>query len=138
MRWVRGVGIFVVTFHGHGGRRGNTFVMGSNSYQVVFWGKMPIKFSPRDFDREEVEIAVAYVTRSFPRVLDLVPDFSSLAVGKDANRDKMAVLKLGDETEARVLRRAAAREMGLRGLLCVIATSIRARERGIRRDRIWM
>lgn len=111
--------------------------MNPSSYQVVFWGKMPVKFSPRDFDREEVEAAVAYVTKSFPRVLDLVPDFSSLAVGKDADRNTRAVVRLGDETEARVLQRPAARGWGLRDLLYTIATNIRARERGVRSDSVW-
>lgn len=111
--------------------------MDTSNYQVVFWGKMPVKFSSRDFYREEVEAAVDYVTKSFPGVLDLVPDFSSLNVDKDANRDTRAVVQLGDETEARVLRRPAARAWGLRDLLYTIATNIRARERGVRSDDVW-
>ena len=50
-------------------------------YETVYWGKMPINFRPQAFRREEVERAVAYATRSFPDVLDLVPDFSVLTVG---------------------------------------------------------
>jgi hypothetical protein len=76
-------------------------------YGTVYWGKMPINFRPRAFGREEVEGAVAYATRSFPDVLDLVPNFSVLTVGKDLDRDETAVLVLGDEREARGFRRVA-------------------------------
>ena len=97
-------------------------------YETVYWGKMPINFRPRAFRREEVEMAVAYATRSFPDVLDLVPDFSVLTVGKDLEREETAVLVLGDEREARDFRRQAG-EGGLEGLLWEVALHLRSRKR---------
>jgi hypothetical protein len=97
-------------------------------YETVYWGKMPINFRPRAFRREEVERAVAYATRSFPDVLDLVPDFSVLTVGTDLGREETAVLVLGDEREARDFRRQAG-EGGLEGLLWEVALHLRSRER---------
>ncbi|MDP8951835.1 MAG: hypothetical protein M3N18_06310 [Actinomycetota bacterium] len=82
-------------------------------YATVYWGKMPINFRPRAFPQEEVEGAVGYAERSFPDVLDLVPDFSVLTLAKSPEGDNTkAVLMLGDEREARVFpaRRARRRE----------------------------
>ena len=64
-------------------------------YETAYWGKMPINFRPRAFRREEVEGAVDYATRSFPDVLDLVPDFSVLTVGKDLDRFVLAKPEVG-------------------------------------------
>lgn len=97
-------------------------------YETVYWGKMPVNFRPQVFRREEVERAVDYDTRSFPDVLDLVPDFSVLTVGKDLGREETAVLVLGDEREARDFRRQAG-EGSLEGLLWDVALRIRARKR---------
>lgn len=97
-------------------------------YETVYWGKMPINFRPQAFRREEVERAVVYATRSFPDVLDLVPDFSVLTVGKDLGRDHTAVLVLGDEREAREFRRVAG-EGSLEGLLWEVALHLRSRKR---------
>ena len=97
-------------------------------YETVYWGKMPINFRPRAFRREEVEGAVAYATRSFPDVLDLVPDFSVLTVGKDLGREETAVLVLGDEREARDFRRQVG-EGNLEGLLWEVALHLRSRKR---------
>jgi hypothetical protein len=95
-------------------------------YETVYWGKMPVNFRPQAFGREEVERAVAYATRSFPDVLDLVPDFSVLTVGMDLGREKTAVLVLGDEREARDFRRLAG-EGNLEGLLWEVALRLRSR-----------
>ncbi len=97
-------------------------------YETVYWGKMPINFRPRAFRREEVERAVDYATRSFPDVLDLVPDFSVLIVGRDLESDETAVLVLGDEREAREFRRVAG-EGSLEGLLWEVALRVRSRRR---------
>ncbi len=97
-------------------------------YETVYWGKMPINFRPQAFRRDEVERAVAYATRSFPDVLDLVPDFSVLTVGKDLGRDQTAVLVLGDEREAKEFRRVAG-EGSLDGLLWEVALRVRSGKR---------
>ena len=76
----------------------------------------------------EVERAVDYATRSFPDVLDLVPDFSVLTVGRDLESDETAVLVLGDEREAREFRRVAG-EGSLEGLLWEVALRVRSRRR---------
>lgn len=99
-------------------------------YETVTWGKMPVNFRPRDFRRVEVEEAVHHVTRSFPDVLDLVPDFSLLSVSRDPERNETAVLKFGDGSKPMVFRRAAAGEEGnLPGLLWEVARRIRSRRR---------
>ena len=97
-------------------------------YETVYWGKMPINFRPRAFRREEVERAVVYAIRSFPDVLDLVPDFSVLTVGRDLGREETAVLVLGDEREARDFRLQAG-EGGIEGLLWEVALHLRSRKR---------
>jgi len=97
-------------------------------YETVYWGKMPVNFRPQAFRREEVERAVAYATRSFPDVLNLMPDFSVLTVGKDLGRDETGVLVLGDEREARDFRRLAG-EGNLEGLLWEVALRLRERRR---------
>lgn len=94
------------------------------SYQTVTWGKTPVNFGPRTFRKEEVEGAVHYATRAFPDVLDLVPDFSSLALDEDSQRRKTAVLRLGDDGKSKIFRRDTA-EGNLTGLLCEIALHIR-------------
>jgi hypothetical protein len=98
-------------------------------YSTVYWGKMPVNFRPQDFPKHEVEAAIGYAERSFPDVLDLVPDFSVLTVGKDLGREETGVLVLGDEREARGFRRDAG-EGNLDGLLWEVALRIRARKRG--------
>ena len=97
-------------------------------YETVYWGKMPINFRSEAFRREEVEGAVDYATRSFPEVLDLVPDFSVLTVGKDLEREQTAVLVLGDEREAREFRRVAGKG-SLEALLWEVALRVRSRKR---------
>ena len=97
-------------------------------YETVYWGKMPINFRPQAFGKEEVERAVDYATRSFPDVLNLVPNFSVLTVGKDLGRDETAVLVLGDEGKVRDFRRDAG-EGNLEGLLWEVALRIRSRRR---------
>jgi hypothetical protein len=103
-------------------------------YETVYWGKMPINFRPQAFGREEVEEAVAYAARAFPDVLDLVPDFSVLTLGKDLGREQTAVLVLGDEREARGFRRVA-EEGSLEGLLWEVALRVRSRKRSVRLPR---
>jgi hypothetical protein len=103
-------------------------------YETVYWGKMPVNFRPQVFRRDEVERAVDYDTRSFPDVLDLVPDFSVLTVGKDLGREETAVLVLGDEGEAWGFQRLAG-EGNLEGLLWEVALRIRSRRRSLRRAR---
>lgn len=103
-------------------------VRSRKGYETVYWGKMPINFRPQAFGREEVERAVAYATRSFPHVLDLVPDFSVLTLGRDLGREQTAILVLGDEGEAREIRRVAG-EGNLEGLLWEVALRIRSRRR---------
>jgi len=99
-------------------------------YETVTWGKMPVNFRPRDFRRVEVEEAVHYVTRSFPDVLDLVPDFSLLSVSRDPERNAMAVLRFGDEGKPMAFRRGVHREEGdLLGLLYKVARHVRSRRR---------
>jgi hypothetical protein len=97
-------------------------------YETLYWGKMPINFRSRAFGREQVERAVACAPRSFPDVLDPVPDFSVLTVVKDLEHEETAVLVLGDEREARGFRREAG-EGGLEGLLWEAALRIRSRKR---------
>jgi hypothetical protein len=91
-------------------------------------GGPPQALKPQAFGREEVERAVAYAPRSFPDVLDLVPDFSVLTVGMNLEREKMAVLVLGDEREARDFRRLVG-EGNLKGLLWEVALRLRERRR---------
>ncbi len=99
-------------------------------YKTVYWGKMPVNFRPQVFGKEEVEEAVRHAERYFPDVLDLVPDFSLLAVSRDPERNEMAVLRFGDESKPMVFRRVAAREEGnLPGLLWEVARRIRSRRR---------
>jgi hypothetical protein len=93
-----------------------------------YWGKMPVRFSPQALRKEEVEEAVVYATRAFPDVLDLVPDFSSLALGEDAQRKKTAVLRFGDDGRTSIVRPDAV-ERNLRGLLHKIALHVRRRDR---------
>ncbi len=96
-------------------------------YETVYWGKLPVNFRPQAFRRSEVEEAVRQAERDFPDVLDLVPDFSLLAVSRDPRRNEMAVLRFGDESKPKVFRRVAAREEGnLPGLLREVARRIRS------------
>ncbi len=99
-------------------------------YETIVWGKMPVKFRPRDFRRAEVEEAVRHLTRSFPDVPELVPDFSLLSVGRDPKRNAVAVLRPGDESKPTAFRRGVDREEGdLVGLLCKVARHVRSRRR---------
>jgi hypothetical protein len=100
-------------------------------YSTVYWGKVPVNFGPKAFRRGRVEQAVAYATRSFPDVLDLVPDFSVLTLGIEPEGDAEAVLVLGDERSARVFRRGGqeGEDWTLKGLMWEIALRVRAQGR---------
>ena len=102
-------------------------------YETVYWGKMPVNFRLLAFHKEEVQKAVGYARRGCPDVLDLVPDFSVLTIGKDPEGNDAAVLTLGEEGQTRVLRRDAG-EGNLEGILWEVALGIRARGRGSRRE----
>jgi hypothetical protein len=102
-------------------------------YETVYWGKMPVNFRPQAFRKQEVEKAVGYAARCCPDVLDLVPDFSVLTIGKDPEGNNAAVLTLGEEGETRVLRRGA-REGNLEGMLWEVALHLRSRGREARRE----
>lgn len=106
----------------------------TKSYQTVFWGKMPINFRSGDFRIEEVEEAVNYATRAFPDVVDLIPDFSLLVVGKDAERKESAVVRFGGEDRVRLIRHKGLKG-DLKSLLCRVAMRIQLRNRRIRRRR---
>ena len=102
-------------------------------YETVYWGKMPVNFRLLAFRKQEVQKAVGYARRCCPDVLDLVPDFSVLTIGKDPEGNDAAVLTLGEEGQTRVFRRDAG-EGDLEGLLWEVALSIRARRREARRE----
>ncbi len=103
-------------------------------YATVYWGKMPVNFRPKEFPRHEVEAAIGYAERSFREVPGLVPDFSVLTLGAGPGGDIEAALVLGDEREARILRRAGEECWSLDGLLWEVALRVRARRRrGARR-----
>ncbi len=105
-------------------------------YATVYWGKMPINFRPQDFPKYEVEAAIGYAKRSFRDISDLVPDFSVLTLGAGPEGDIEAALVLGDEREARVLRRGGQEHWSLDGLLWEVSLCIRAwRRRGARHAR---
>jgi hypothetical protein len=98
-------------------------------YATVYWGKMPVNFRPQDFPKHEVEASIGYAERSFRDVSGLVPDFSVLTLGAGPGGDIEAALVLGDEREARVLRRGGQEHWSLDGLLWEVALRIRARRR---------
>ena len=102
-------------------------------YQTVYWGKMPVNFRPLAFHKQEVQKAVGYAMRCCPDVVDLVPDFSVLTIGKDPEGNDAAVLTLGEEGQTRVFRRGAG-EGNLEGMLWQLALGIRARGREARRE----
>jgi hypothetical protein len=99
------------------------------SYATVYWGKMPVNFRPKDFSRHEVEAAIGYAERSFREVPGLVPDFSVLTLGVGLGGEIEAALVLGDEREARILRRDGEERWSLDGLLWEVALRVRARRR---------
>ena len=98
-------------------------------YSTVYWGKMPVNFRSQDFPKHEVEAAIGYAEGAFRDVSDLVPDFSVLTLGAGPGGDIEAALVLGDEREARVLRRGGQEHWSLDGLLWEVALRIRARRR---------
>jgi hypothetical protein len=100
-------------------------------YSTVYWGKMPVNFRPQAFSKHEVEAAVGYAERSFLGFSDLVPDFSVLTLGREPEGGAEAVLVLGDEREARVLRRGGqeGEDWTLGGLLWEVSLRIRSRRR---------
>ena len=100
-------------------------------YETVYWGKMPVNFRLLAFHKEEVQKAVGYAMRGCPDVLELVPDFSVLTIGKDPEGNDAAVLTLGEEGETRVFRRDAG-EGNLEGMLWQVALGIRAWRRETR------
>ena len=102
-------------------------------YETVYWGKMPVNFRLLAFHKEEVQKAVGYARRCCPDVLELVPDFSVLTIGKDPEGNDAAVLTLGEEGETRVFRHDAG-EGNLEGILWEVALGIRARRREARRE----
>src|SRR5829696_8064077 len=102
-------------------------------YETVYWGKMPVNFRPLAFHKEEVQKAVGYARRCCLDVLELVPDFSVLTIGKDPEGNDAAVLTLGEEGETRIFRHDAG-EGNLEGILWEVALGIRARGREARRE----
>lgn len=98
-------------------------------YETVYWGKMPVNFRPQDFPKYEVEAAIGYAQRSFRDVSDLVPDFSVLTLSAGPGGDIEAALVLGDEREARALRRGGRERWSLDGLLWEVALRLRSRRR---------
>ena len=97
-------------------------------YETVYWGKMPVNFRLLAFHKEEVQKAVGYARRCCPDVLELVPDFSVLTIGKDPQGNDAAVLTLGEEGQTRVLRGGAG-EGNLEGMLWEVALGIRRQGR---------
>lgn len=69
---------------------------------------MPVSFRPRVLRRAEVEKAVRSTEWVFSDVAVLVPDFSQMALGMDAESQKTAVLELGDEAGTRIVRQGTA------------------------------
>ena len=104
-------------------------------YETVYWGKMPVNFRLLAFRKEEVQKAVGYARRCCPDVLDLVPDFSVLTIGKDPEGNDAAVLTLGEEGETRVFRHDAG-ERNLEGILWEVALGVRSRGRRSRRKHV--
>ena len=102
-------------------------------YETIYCGKMPVNFRLLAFHKQEVQKAVGYAMRCCPDVLELVPDFSVLTIGKDPQGNDAAVLTLGEEGQTRVLRRGAG-EGNLEGMLWQVALGIRSREREARRE----
>ena len=98
-------------------------------YSTVYWGTLPVNFRPQDFPKPEVEAAIGYAEGSFRNVSGLVPDFSVLTLGAGPGGDIEATLVLGDEREARVLRRGGQEHWSLDGLLWEVALRVRARRR---------
>ena len=92
-------------------------------YETVYWGKMPVNFRLL-----AVQKAVGYALRCCPDVVDLVPDFSVLTIGKDPEGNDAAVLTLGEEGQTRVLRGGAG-EGNLEGMLWEVALGIRRQGR---------
>ena len=86
-------------------------------YSTVYWGKLPVNFRLQDFPKHEIEAAIGYAKRSFRDISDLVPDLSVLTLGAGPGRGIEAALMLGDEREARVLRRDGKEHWSLDGLL---------------------
>ena len=97
-------------------------------YETIYWGKMPVNFRLLAFHKQEVQKAVGYAMRGCPDVVDLVPDFSVLTIGKDPQGNDAAVLTLGEEGQTRVLRRGAG-EGNLEGMLWEVALGIRRQGR---------
>jgi hypothetical protein len=105
----------------------------NKDYQTVYWGKMPVNFRLVAFRKHEVQKAIGYARRGCPDVLDLVPDFSVLTIGKDPEGNNAAVLTLGEEGDTSVLRRGA-EESNLEGMLWEVALRIRRQRREARRE----
>ena len=99
------------------------------AYATVYWGKMPLNFRPQDFPKHEVEAAIGYAEGAFRDVSNLVTDFSVLTLGAGPGGDIEAALVLGEEREARVLRRGGQEHWSLDGLLWEVALRVRARRR---------